>query len=74
MDLKKFYLAIGRPTSKLYHIFNKDGNRSVCGKLKLTLLDIKKCQDLRGNEVWFKGQDCKTCFKKAGFDISGKEC
>ncbi len=71
MDLKKFYLSEPWPISKLYHVFSKKGNRSLCGKFG----DISPStrQDLRGNEVWFKGQDCKACFKKAGFDVSGKE-
>lgn len=51
-----------------YHIFGDD-DRALCGKWMMWSKDPEMCEPVKGNEVYRKGNDCKTCFRKAGLSI-----
>lgn len=59
------FLTQPLPVSKLYHVF-KVGNRSLCGRFAILFPDETIMNKVEGTETWKKGQDCKSCFKKAG--------
>jgi len=62
---KNLYFAVPYPANKRYHVFDEN-NKSLCGVYAM----LKPSDDIRtpvkGTEVYIKGQDCKSCFKKAG--------
>ena len=60
------YMTI--PFGRTWHIFGKD-DRSLCGKAMMWSKDKSQCEDVKGTEVYSKGQDCKVCFKKAGLKL-----
>ena len=62
-------LYITRPYSGArFHVFGQD-NRALCGKAMMLTVEKNQCEDVKGNEAYMRGQDCKACFKKAGLTV-----
>lgn len=58
------------PANNKYHIFDKEnGNRSLCGSYGMLRMNEDMCEPVTGKEMYSKGQDCKSCFKKAGLNV-----
>lgn len=69
MTESKKDLFITRPIGqKLYHVFGQD-ERSLCGKVMILKPDKDQCEEVEGDEIYQKGQDCKACFRKAGLGV-----
>jgi hypothetical protein len=62
------YFSQPLPASQLYHVFGDD-NRSLCGGYAILNADKDLSQEVGGSETWIKGEDCKSCFKKAKLKI-----
>lgn len=66
INYDNLYLTQPNPAAN-YHIFDKTNkHKSLCGKYQMIFLDKNNIEKVNGTEVYSKGQDCKTCFKKAG--------
>jgi len=70
IDLENLVLCQPLPASKTYHIFDRTNkDRSLCGKYGMIRLNQEAAEIVTGNENYKKGQDCKTCFIKAGLNV-----
>lgn len=67
IDLKELYLTV--PFGKTFHIFDKEDNRSLCGKAAMIFVNEAECEEVTGKEVYRRGQDCKACFRAAGLKL-----
>lgn len=61
--MNNLFISQPLPASKIYHVFGKD-NKSLCGRYALLIKNDDYCEPVTGNEVFKKGQDCKSCFDK----------
>ncbi len=56
--------------SRTYHIFDPvNSNRSLCGHYALLGIDSRHFGMIGEKTKWVKGQDCKSCFRKAGMEV-----
>ena len=62
MDYKKLKFAKPTGPNGAFHIIGAD-NRSLCGNYGM--FGKFSGAQLEGHEEYLKGQDCKSCFKKA---------
>lgn len=70
MNSSDLFFAQPIPVSNLYHIFDKNTMRSLCGKVGLLKLNLSsELQHVTGEEIYHRGQDCKACFKRNGLAL-----
>jgi hypothetical protein len=65
----KMYFSMPEPASNLYHVFGDD-HRSLCGGFAILNSNKNAQVKVQGTETWSKGQDCKSCFRKAKLKIN----
>ena len=64
MSDEKLYFS--KPSNmRIYHIFKGKGGTSLCNKVLLLFADKDAFDEVKGNETYKKGQDCKSCFRRA---------
>lgn len=63
------FISYPFPVNSTYHVFNKSDRRSLCGRFAMLIVTADSQEPVTGNETYKKGQDCKSCFKKAGLKV-----
>lgn len=72
IDYKKLFAF--KPTNeRRWHIFDKDTKISLCRKVSLPFIKLKDTEKINSKNEYIDGNDCKTCFKKAGLVKENKD-
>ena len=58
---------------RVFHLFPDDDTRSLCGRLGIMFPDPDQFEPVTADTTWVRGQDCKTCWRKAGQPIAEVE-
>jgi hypothetical protein len=69
---KKLYLSQALPASNRFHVFESNSGtflRALCGKVALTMADPERMEEIKGDETYEQGQDCKECFRRAKLSL-----